>query len=291
VKAWGTKNRQCGPVSRRGGLPQGSSFRQCRQYPRGGPALKGRSKRPPGWPSTRGRTEPKPLHRHENPPVRGRILMGMPPTEFEFSPPSTAPPGTLGTENPAEKDPGMAEHEGGTEPKPLHCHENPAVRGRISTRTPPTEFEFSPPSTALPWTLGTENPVEKDPGMAEHEGGTEPKPLHRHENPAVRGRTSTGTAPTEFEFSPASTAPPGTLGTETPTEEDPGMAEHEGGNRAKTAAPPRKPGSAGLHLDASSTTQGCCCPAPKRGFCWNCSGGDTGPRAGKAAVSATGFRP
>jgi hypothetical protein len=68
-----TKIRQGGAVSRRGGLPQGSSFCRCREHPRGRSAAKGRSKRPPGWPSTRGVTEAKPLHRHENPPRRGRI--------------------------------------------------------------------------------------------------------------------------------------------------------------------------------------------------------------------------
>jgi hypothetical protein len=108
-----TKSERFSVVSRRGRLLHGSRFRRCRQHPQGGPAPKGQSKRPPGWPSTRGGTGPKPLRRHEKPAVRARMSTGRPPTEFAFSPMSTASLWPVGSERPAEKAPGMAEHEGG----------------------------------------------------------------------------------------------------------------------------------------------------------------------------------
>jgi hypothetical protein len=45
----------------------------------------------------------------------------------------------------------------------------------MSTGTPPTEFELSPLSIALPGTLGTERPAEKDLMMLEQQAGIQAK--------------------------------------------------------------------------------------------------------------------
>jgi hypothetical protein len=89
---------------------------------------------------------------------------GTPPTEFEYSPLLIAPPGTLVTEKLAKEVRTMLEQHNRREskPKPQPSHENPAMRGRMLTGTPPTEFEFSPLSISPPGRLVTERPAEKD---------------------------------------------------------------------------------------------------------------------------------
>jgi hypothetical protein len=54
---------------------------------------------------------------HENPAMRGRMLMGTPPTEFEFSPLSISPPVTLVTEKLDKKDCVMLEQQAGVQAK------------------------------------------------------------------------------------------------------------------------------------------------------------------------------
>jgi hypothetical protein len=66
---------------------------------------------------------------------------------------------------------------------------------------------------------------------------------------------STGTPPTEFEFSPLSITPPGTLVTERPAEKDRSMLEQQAGIQAKTAAEPRKSSNAGLYVDGDTSNR------------------------------------
>jgi hypothetical protein len=74
---------------------------------------------------------------------------------------------------------------------------------------------------------------------------SKPKPQASHKNPAMRGRLSTGTPPTEFEFYPLSISFLGTLVTEWPAKKDLMMLEQQAGIQAKTAAEPRKSTNAG----------------------------------------------
>jgi hypothetical protein len=66
---------------------------------------------------------------------------------------------------------------------------------------------------------------------------------------------STGTPPTEFEFSPLSIAPPGTVVTERQAEEDHLMLEKQAGIQAKNAAEPRKSSIAGPHIDGDTSNR------------------------------------
>jgi hypothetical protein len=59
---------------------------------------------------------------------------------------------------------------------------------------------------------------------------------------------STGTPPTEFEFSPLSISPPGTLVTEKLDKKDRLMLDQQAGIQAKTAAAPQKSSIAGPYV-------------------------------------------
>jgi hypothetical protein len=71
----------------------------------------------------------------------------------------------------------------------------------------------------------------------------------------MRGRMSTGTPPTEFEFSPLSISPPGTLVTENLDKKDCMMLEQQAGIQAKTAAKPRKSSNAGPYVDGDTSNR------------------------------------
>jgi hypothetical protein len=66
---------------------------------------------------------------------------------------------------------------------------------------------------------------------------------------------STGTPPTEFEFSLLSISPLGTLVTERPAEKDHLMLEQQAGIQAKTAADPRKSSNAGPYVDGDTSNR------------------------------------
>jgi hypothetical protein len=66
---------------------------------------------------------------------------------------------------------------------------------------------------------------------------------------------STGTPPTEFEFSPLSISPPRTHLTERPAEKDRSMLEQQAGIQAKNAAEPRKSSTAGLYVDGDTSNR------------------------------------
>jgi hypothetical protein len=71
------------------------------------------------------------------------------------------------------------------------------------------------------------------------------------------GRISTGTPPTEFEFSPLLISFPGTLVTKGPAEKDRLMLEQKTGIQAKTAAEPPKSSNAVpyVNVDTSNRVQ------------------------------------
>jgi hypothetical protein len=64
---------------------------------------------------------------------------------------------------------------------------------------------------------------------------------------------STGTPPTEFEFSPLLISSPVTLVTEKPAKKDCMMLEQQAGIQAKTAAEPRKSSNAGPYVDGDTS--------------------------------------
>jgi hypothetical protein len=66
---------------------------------------------------------------------------------------------------------------------------------------------------------------------------------------------STGTPPTEFEFSPLLISPPETLVTERPVEKDRWMLEQQAGIQAKTAAEPQKSSNAGPYVDGDTSNR------------------------------------
>jgi hypothetical protein len=66
---------------------------------------------------------------------------------------------------------------------------------------------------------------------------------------------STGTPPTEFEFSPIVIAPPGTLVTERPAKKDRSMLEQQAGIQAKNAAKPRKSSNAGPYVNRDTSNR------------------------------------
>jgi hypothetical protein len=66
---------------------------------------------------------------------------------------------------------------------------------------------------------------------------------------------STGTPPTEFEFSPLLISPPVALGTERPAKKDGMMLEQQAGIQAKTAAEPRKSSNAGPYVDRDTSNR------------------------------------
>jgi hypothetical protein len=84
---------------------------------------------------------------------------------------------------------------------------------------------------------------------------SKPKPQPSHKNPEIRGSMSTGTPPTEFEFSPLSISSPGTLVTERPAKKDRLMLEQQTGIQAKTAAEPRKSSNAGPYVDGDTSNR------------------------------------
>jgi hypothetical protein len=57
---------------------------------------------------------------------------------------------------------------------------------------------------------------------------SKPKLQHRHKNPAMQGRMSTGTPQTEFEFSPLSILPPVTLVTKKLDKKSPALLDFRG---------------------------------------------------------------
>jgi hypothetical protein len=66
---------------------------------------------------------------------------------------------------------------------------------------------------------------------------------------------STGTPPTEIEFSPLSISPPGTLVTERPAKKDRSMLEQQAGIQAKTASNPRKSSNAGPYVNGDTSNR------------------------------------
>jgi hypothetical protein len=64
---------------------------------------------------------------------------------------------------------------------------------------------------------------------------------------------STGTPPTEFEFSPLSISTPGTLVTERLAKKDRMMLEQQAGIQAKTTAEPRKSSNVGPYVDGDTS--------------------------------------
>jgi hypothetical protein len=66
---------------------------------------------------------------------------------------------------------------------------------------------------------------------------------------------STGTPPTEFEFSPLSISSPGTLVTKRPAEKDRLMLEQKMGIQAKTAAEPRKASNAVPYVNVDTSNR------------------------------------
>jgi hypothetical protein len=84
---------------------------------------------------------------------------------------------------------------------------------------------------------------------------SKPKPQPSHENPVMRGRMSTGTPPTEFEFSPLLISPLATLVTEKLDKKDHLMLEQQAGIKAKTAAEPQKSITAGPYVDGDTSNR------------------------------------
>jgi hypothetical protein len=64
---------------------------------------------------------------------------------------------------------------------------------------------------------------------------------------------STGTPPTEFEFSPLLISAPVTLVTESPAKKDRMMLEQQAGIQAKTSAEPQKSSNAGPYVDGDTS--------------------------------------
>jgi hypothetical protein len=100
---------------------------------------------------------------------------GTPPTEFEFSPLSILPLGRLVTERPAEKDCSMLEQQAGIQAKNAAEPLKISNGVRMSTETPPTEFEFSPLLISPPVTLVTEKLDKKDRMMLKQQAGIQAK--------------------------------------------------------------------------------------------------------------------
>jgi hypothetical protein len=76
-----------------------------------------------------------------------------------------------------------------------------------------------------------------------------------HENPAMLVRISTGTPPTEFEFSPLLISPPVTLFTEKLDKKDRMMLGQRAGIQAKTEAEPRKSSNAGRYVNGDTSNR------------------------------------
>jgi hypothetical protein len=66
---------------------------------------------------------------------------------------------------------------------------------------------------------------------------------------------STGTPPTEFEYSPLLISPPVTLVTKELDKKDSMMLEQQAGIQAKTAAEPRKSSNAGPYVDGDTSNR------------------------------------
>jgi hypothetical protein len=183
---------------------------------------------------------------------------GTPPTEFEFAPLSISPQLILVTERPAEKDSMMLEQQVGIQAKAAAEPRKSSNAGHMSMGTPPTEFEFSPLSISSPGTLVTERPAEKDRLMLEQQAGIQAKTAaepRKSSNAGMWGRMSTGTPPTEFEFSPLLISPPVTLVTKKLDKKDSMMLEQQAGIQTKTAAEQRKSINAGPYVDGDTSNR------------------------------------
>jgi hypothetical protein len=66
---------------------------------------------------------------------------------------------------------------------------------------------------------------------------------------------STGTPPTEFEFSPMAISPPETLVTEKLEKKDSMILEQQAGIQAKTEAEPRKSSNVGPYVDGDTSNR------------------------------------
>jgi hypothetical protein len=88
--------------------------------------------------------------------------------------------------------------------------------------------------------------------MLEQPAGIQAKNADEPRKSRMRGRMSMGTPPTEFEFSPLSISPLGTLVTERQAEKDRSMLEQQAGIEAKNAAEPRKSSNAGPYVDGDT---------------------------------------
>jgi hypothetical protein len=135
-------------------------------------------------------------------------------------------------------------------------NENPAMRGRMSTGTPPTEFEFSPLLISPPVTLVTKKLDKKDRMMLEQQAGIQAKTAAEprksgNAGPYVNGDTSNRVRV----FSTVDLTPWETLVTERPAEKDRSMLEQQAGIQAKTSAEPRKSSNAGLYFDGDTSNR------------------------------------
>jgi hypothetical protein len=75
--------------------------------------------------------------------------------------------------------------------------------------------------------------------MLEQQAGIQKKQQPSHENPAMQGRMSMGTPPTEFEFSPLLISPLETIVTKKLDKKDRSMLEQPVGIQTKNADEPR----------------------------------------------------
>jgi hypothetical protein len=91
--------------------------------------------------------------------------------------------------------------------------------------------------------------------MLEQQAGIQAKMQPSHEKPAMPGRMSTGTPPTEFEFSPLSISPLGRLVTERSAEKDCSMLEKQAGIKAKNTAEPQKSSNAEPYVDGDTSNR------------------------------------
>jgi hypothetical protein len=93
------------------------------------------------------------------------MLMGTPPTEFEFSPLSISPLKTLVTERQAEKDRSMLEQQAGTEAKNAaeprkSSNAGPYVDGDTSNIVQVSPMSISPLVTLVTETSGQKGPLD-----------------------------------------------------------------------------------------------------------------------------------
>jgi hypothetical protein len=84
---------------------------------------------------------------------------------------------------------------------------------------------------------------------------SKPKTLPSHENPAMQGRMSTRTPPTEIGISPLLISPLVTLVTEKLDNKDRMMLEQQAGIQGKNAAEPQKSRNAGPYVDGHTSNR------------------------------------